>query len=39
MTPVLHHADSRDVVAGLADESIDAVVTDPPYGITFAKKE
>lgn len=39
MTPTLHHADSRDVVAGLADESIDAVVTDPPYGIAFAKKK
>ena len=28
----LHLGDSREVVANLADESIDFIFTDPPYG-------
>lgn len=27
----LYHADCRDVLDGLDDESVDAVITDPPY--------
>lgn len=34
----LHHGDCLDVVAELADNSVDAVVTDPPYGIGFMGK-
>lgn len=29
------HGDVLDVLAGFADNSIDAVVTDPPYGLEF----
>ncbi|RYE82905.1 MAG: site-specific DNA-methyltransferase [Hyphomicrobiales bacterium] len=32
------HADSLELLAKLPDSSIDAVVTDPPYGIGFAGK-
>ena len=35
----LHHGDCLDVLATLPDASIDAVVTDPPYGIGFMGKE
>lgn len=28
-----HHGDARDVLASLPDNSVDAVVTDPPYGL------
>lgn len=34
----LHHGDCVDVLADLADVSIDAVVTDPPYGLDFMGK-
>lgn len=34
----LHHGDCLDVLAELSDASIDAVVTDPPYGIQFMGK-
>jgi site-specific DNA-methyltransferase (adenine-specific) len=34
----LHEGDCVEVLRGLADESIDAVVTDPPYGINFMGK-
>lgn len=27
----LHHGDSREVMASMADASVDAVITDPPY--------
>lgn len=33
MTPTLHLGDCRDVLATMPDASIDAVVTDPPYGL------
>jgi site-specific DNA-methyltransferase (adenine-specific) len=32
---VVHHGDCLDVLRGMADASVDAVVTDPPYGISF----
>ena len=35
----LHHGDCLDVLATLPDASIDAVATDPPYGIGFMGKE
>ena len=31
----LYRGDCRDVLPGLAAESIDAVITDPPYGVSF----
>ncbi len=31
----VHHGDCLDVLATLPDASVDAVVTDPPYGIRF----
>ncbi len=33
-THVLHLGDAIDVLRGMADESVDAVVTDPPYGLS-----
>jgi DNA modification methylase len=35
---VLHGGDSRDVLKGLADASIDSVVTDPPYALVSIVK-
>jgi site-specific DNA-methyltransferase (adenine-specific) len=35
----LYHGDCLDVLRGLPDQSVDAVVTDPPYGIGFMGKE
>jgi DNA modification methylase len=36
---MLHHGDCREVMAQLDAESIDAIVTDPPYGLEFMGKE
>ena len=36
-TITLHHGNCVDVLAGLPDASVDAVVTDPPYGLRLAK--
>jgi DNA modification methylase len=36
---VIHHGDLFDVLPTLADASIDACVTDPPYGIGFMGRE
>jgi DNA modification methylase len=35
----LHHADCLDVMRELDEASVDAVVTDPPYGLEFMGKE
>lgn len=35
----LYHGDCLDMLADLADASVDAVVTDPPYGLEFMGKE
>lgn len=35
----LHHGDCIDVLATLPDVSVDAVVTDPPYGLEFMGRE
>ncbi|WP_109543797.1 DNA-methyltransferase [Mycobacteroides abscessus] len=35
----LHHGDCLDVLACLPDNSVDAVVTDPPYGLEFMGRE
>jgi DNA modification methylase len=36
---VLHHGDSLNVLAELADESVDAVVCDPPYALDFMGRQ
>jgi len=36
---VLHHGDCLDVLAAMPDASVDAIVTDPPYGLEFMGKE
>lgn len=39
MTPFqLHHGDCLEVLRGLPSDSVDAIVTDPPYGLTANKK-
>jgi site-specific DNA-methyltransferase (adenine-specific) len=35
----LHEGDCLEVMAALPDASVDAVVTDPPYGLEFMGKE
>jgi site-specific DNA-methyltransferase (adenine-specific) len=34
----IHHGDCLEVLRTLADSSVDAVVTDPPYGLAFMGK-
>jgi DNA modification methylase len=36
---VIIHGDCLDVMAGMDPESVDAIVTDPPYGLEFMGKE
>ena len=35
----LHQGDCLEVMAGMDADSVDAVVTDPPYGLSFMGKE
>ena len=35
---VIHHGDNRDVLKTLADDSVDSIVTDPPYELGFMGK-
>lgn len=35
---MIHHGDCIEVMAGMDPESVDAVVTDPPYGLRFMSK-
>ena len=32
---VLHHADSREVLASMETDSIDLIITDPPWGVSY----
>lgn len=32
---ILHHGDCLEVLRGMADCSVDSIVTDPPYGLSF----
>lgn len=34
----LYRGDCLDVLKTIADNSIDSIVTDPPYGLTSARK-
>lgn len=38
MTVTVHHGDSREVLKGFADASIDSVVCDPPYALVSIGK-
>jgi site-specific DNA-methyltransferase (adenine-specific) len=38
MTVTVHHGDSREVLKGLADASIDSCVCDPPYALVSIGK-
>jgi len=38
MAFTLHHGDCREVMATLDAESVDAIVSDPPYGLSFMGK-
>jgi site-specific DNA-methyltransferase (adenine-specific) len=38
MSFIVHHGDCREVMATLDAESVDAVVCDPPYGLSFMGK-
>lgn len=35
----LHEGDCLDILKTLADESVDSIVTDPPYGLSFMGKK
>jgi hypothetical protein len=35
----LYHGDCIEVMRGMAEASVDAIVTDPPYGLEFMGKE
>jgi len=35
MSWTIHHGDCREVMATLEAESVDSLVTDPPYGLSF----
>jgi len=38
MTYQLHLGDCLEVLAGMPDNSVDSIVTDPPYGLSFMGK-
>lgn len=38
MKVTLHHGNCIDVLKGMADASVDSIVTDPPYGLGFMDK-
>jgi site-specific DNA-methyltransferase (adenine-specific) len=38
MSYIIHHGDCREVMATLDAESVDAIVSDPPYGLSFMGK-
>ena len=35
----LHHGDCLDVLRAMPDNSVDSIVTDPPYGLSFMGKK
>lgn len=35
---MVHVGDCLAVIRGMADSSVDAIVTDPPYGLSFMGK-
>ena len=39
MTATIHHGDCLEILRAMPDASVDAVVTDPPYGLSFMGKK
>jgi site-specific DNA-methyltransferase (adenine-specific) len=39
MTNTVIHGDCLEVLKGMADNSVDSIVTDPPYGLSFMGKK
>ena len=39
MSAEIIHGDCLEVMKGMADNSVDSIVTDPPYGISFMSKK
>ena len=39
MTVELHLGDCLEVMKGMPDKSVDTIITDPPYGLTFMGKD
>lgn len=39
MSFTLHHGDCLDVLRGMPENSVDSIVTDPPYGLSFMGKK
>jgi len=39
MTVQIHHGDCLEVLRGISEQVIDAIVTDPPYGLSFMGKK
>jgi hypothetical protein len=37
--PEIHHGDCLELMRAMPDNSVDAIVTDPPYGLGFMGKE
>ena len=35
----IHNGDCAEVMASMDSNSVDAIVTDPPYGLSFMNKE
>ena len=38
MKPILHHGDCLEILPALEAESVDSIITDPPYGISFLEQ-
>ena len=39
MNYTLHHGDNREVLRTMPDNSVDSIVTDPPYELGFMGKK
>ena len=39
MSVSLHQGDCLVTLRGMADNSVDSIVTDPPYGLSFMGKK
>lgn len=35
---IIYLGDSREIIKNIPDKSIDCIITDPPYGVSFKKK-
>jgi site-specific DNA-methyltransferase (adenine-specific) len=39
VTPEIHHGDCLEVMRAMPENSVDSIVTDPPYGLSFMGKK